>query len=926
MNQKTRVALLIIFLLTIVTDSFSQQIYQSYIFDKMQGKPIQGATCILIQKSNRKMLGYAHSNGMGNLQIEADTLADSILVWVFHKKYVDYSSIIDYNKLARYRDTIELIPLSKVLQTVIVTGNKAITMNGDTVSYVADSFKLPAGSSAEDLLKKLPGIQVAKDGTIKAQGKKVEKVLVDGDDFFGEDASVATKNLEASMIDKVEVIDAATRKSDATGSDDEKMKIINLKLKDAAKRGYFGKVEGGYSNTKRYNGTAMANVFHTNTKVAGFLSADNMRSRMNWEDMRDLGIDNQSWVYDEDLDVWVNKGGDASVGNTLEVIPNNLKTGGILNQKFSDGTGTLKMRYTHNQSRYDGHQQSKGTTFYGDKNQESENDNYINSQNLKNSGLLSIDKTIDSQQKIHVGFTANISQYEGYNTTEQTILLDSVLVNRSQRTNPFDNKNEQYNVIGEYEKKFTKKGRFMGLKADYSASVLNGNRYNQMQGWLYNTIGDSTVQALDQKTTTLNKNNNLKLSANFIEPIFIKGFYAELGASMANARNTSFYNTFAKNTSNNEYNLSLNSLSNNYYYNVNAFSEHIKLNFKSKKIEWYIGSKFHQVGMEQINIDTGKASIQRNFNYFLPMANFTWKYKRNSNLSLTFRKGVVAPTIQQIQPFVNNSNPQYITTGNPSLTPIQNYNFSLKNNFWYAVSQTSLWANFSFKWIDNDIVDSTIIAENGVVNHYYTHLGGNYNANLNVWYGFHFKPWGIQIDPGFWSNYSKETNYLNSKPVTTQTLNSGFYLQMSKSIDSLLQSSVEFNMNWNNASSDNPNFQNTNNLSWTISTTQELQLPWKFKLIADVEYKILPTNRAFADNQSFTLLNASIERFFLKENRLSARLSLYDILGQNRAIRRNVWGNTTNETISQALTRYVMLTLTYKFKNKRKQAENEGNF
>jgi hypothetical protein len=148
---------------------------------------------------------------------------------------------------------------------------------------------------------------------------------------------------------------------------------------------------------------------------------------------------------------------------------------------------------------------------------------------------------------------------------------------------------------------------------------------------------------------------------------------------------------------------------------------------------------------------------------------------------------------------------------------------------------------------------------------------------------------------------------------------------MSKSIDSLLQSSLTLNVDWNQARSDNPTFQNTDNLTYQISTKHELTLPLNLKVIGELDFQILPSNSAFSDNQTFTLFNASIERSFLPENALTLRFSAYDILGQNRAITRSLYQNMISETINQALTRYYMLTMVYKFKNKRKQGRNEAS-
>ena len=197
---------------------------------------------------------------------------------------------------------------------------------------------------------------------------------------------------------------------------------------------------------------------------------------------------------------------------------------------------------------------------------------------------------------------------------------------------------------------------------------------------------------------------------------------------------------------------------------------------------------------------------------------------------------------------------------------------------------------------------------------------------MNLWYGFTFKPLELDVNPGFWLNWNERSNYFNHERVKTNNIWSGFYWELSKRLDSLLESSLEFHLNWSQAQSDNPSFQNATNLNWDISTKQELRLPSKFKLIGELEYKIIPSNSSFGTTQSFTLLNASLERPFLKGNSLIAKLTFYDILGQNRAINRNFYQNNVSETISQALTRYVMLTMTYKFRKKRKQKEDEMDF
>jgi outer membrane receptor protein involved in Fe transport len=925
MGKKKIKTFLILVICFVFNKTFSQQNFQTIIYDKVTAKPIQGATCILIQKSNRKMLGFARSNGFGRISISADTLKDTVLVWVLHKRYVEYNSLIVWTKNKYTIDTIDLIPQNKVLREVLVTGMKAITMSGDTVSYVADSFKLPMGASVEDLLKKLPGLQVAKDGTIKAMGKKVEKILIDGDDFFGDDAAAATRNLDANMIDKVEVIDAANRKSESSGSDDDKTKIINLKLKNDAKKGYFGKVEGGYTDTKRYNTTGLVNVFKQNTKLAGFLLTDNMQVRMNWQDRQELGI-GDNWVYDEELDSYIEKDGDGNNTNTFNVIPQNLKTGGILSQKFSDNTGAVKANYRYNQSVYDGFQTSKNTSFVSTNTYESNTTNYINSTNKRHNLSLSLDKSIDSHQKVKFSSNIVIGGNSGYNTTDNRIDLDSVKTNASKRNNPFDFSNEKYEINGEYEYKFNKKGRFLILNSSYQYTKSEGLGYNRMNGYIYKSKLDSTAQSLDQQTSSLNINDNIRLSGRFIEPIFTKGMTLELGVSSIFSNTTSYYNNFNKNNLTNEYSVLNLSLSNNYLYNVNAWSELLKLNYKTKKIECFIGARFHQVHLRQNNLDTGKISIQRTFEYVLPNLSMIWKYRRNSSMTFSVNKFVRPPELAQLQPLVNNSNPQYIQVGNPNLKPIEQYSFSLKNNFSYPVSQSYLWASASYRMIQNDIVDSTVVSESGATKTYYTQISGNNSINLNAWSGFNIKSIGLGINPGFYLNINNRNSYLNGSTFTNQNIWSSFNLGISKTLDSILEPSINFSIDWNQSSSNNPSRPRTSNLTYKINTELQVQLPLKFEIGGELEYNINPSNAAFSGSQTYFLVTSYLQRSFLKDNSIIARFTAYDIFGQNRSINRNVSGNNINEQVSQALTRYFMLTMTYKFKNKRKNNSDEPTF
>ncbi len=184
-----------------------------------------------------------------------------------------------------------MIPKSKLLAEVIVKSGSPIRIKGDTTVYTADSFKVREGANVEELLRRLPGIQVDKDGKITAMGERVTKVLVDGEEFFGSDPGIATKNLRADIVKEVEVFDKKSDQAEFTGIDDGvKDKTINLKLKDDKKKGYFGKIEAGGGLKDKYNNSIMLNAFKGKRKIAAYgIMSNTGKTNLDWEDANNYG-------------------------------------------------------------------------------------------------------------------------------------------------------------------------------------------------------------------------------------------------------------------------------------------------------------------------------------------------------------------------------------------------------------------------------------------------------------------------------------------------------------------------------------------------------------------------------------------------------------------------------------------------------------
>ncbi|HMH33634.1 MAG TPA: carboxypeptidase-like regulatory domain-containing protein, partial [Puia sp.] len=342
--------------LAFVACSFGQASISGNVRDTAEKKAISYSTILLLQKSDSIMVKFTRSDANGHFTL-SHIPKGKFLVLISYPKYADYvdelevkdSSDIDLH-------SVSLILKSQLLQEVVVTGNReAIRIKGDTTEFKADSFKVQQGATVEELLKKLPGIQVDKNGKITAQGETVQKVLVDGEEFFGDDPTLVTQNLRADMVDKVQLYDKKSDQSNFTGIDDgQKTKTINLKLKDDKKNGYFGKLDAGVASDGYYNYQAMFNLFKKKKKIAAYGIASNTgKTGLNWRENNSYGQSFANNVdYDENMGYFTWSGSqqeddlDSWSGQYEgQGFPKVLTAGVHFNNKWSDDRQSINGNY-----------------------------------------------------------------------------------------------------------------------------------------------------------------------------------------------------------------------------------------------------------------------------------------------------------------------------------------------------------------------------------------------------------------------------------------------------------------------------------------------------------------------------------------------------------------------------------------------------
>src|SRR5258708_4193165 len=544
--------------------------------DTLEKKTLSNASVLLLRQSDSILVQYTRTDKTGSFTLSSIPPGHYLLL-VTYPAYADYAdSLIVKDGSGINLPPIALFLKSKLLEEVVVNGSKgAIHIKGDTVEFKADSFHTQAGATVEDLLKKLPGIEVDRSGKITAQGEKVRKVLVDGEEFFGDDPTLVTQNLRADMVDKEQVFDKKSDQSEFTGIDDgQKNKTINLKLKDGKKNGYFGKVTAGAGTEGYYDAQVMVNLFKKKKKLSAYgIFSNTGKTGLNWQERDNYGQSFSGMAdYDEnsgyftlnmpgnDLDSWDGRYN----GQGFPTV----KTGGLhYNDKWDDDRRSFNGNYKVMQLGVNGSSSTNSqyilpdTLYYNRQNQTFRNQ--ILRHSLDGSYELKFDST--SSLKIMADGGTDHKTSNSHFSSE-FLAIDSSLVNQNTRSvsNSSDSRTVNSNLL--WRKKLPKKGRTLSVNIRENYSLHSSAGYlNSATNYFSNGIltHDSLI---DQYKKTHTENTLLDSKITYTEPLSKSSFLTpNYGMSVDNSQSdrSSF------NKSNGGKYTELDSLySNNYQFNV----------------------------------------------------------------------------------------------------------------------------------------------------------------------------------------------------------------------------------------------------------------------------------------------------------------------------------------------------------------------
>ncbi|MEN9569213.1 MAG: hypothetical protein RL172_444, partial [Bacteroidota bacterium] len=793
-----------------ITHQSKSQEVTGMVTDTINKKDIPQAVVALLKPVDSVLYKFARTAPNGSFTL-SNVRPGKYILMVTHPVFGDYLDEVVVASSGLQLNKLSLIPKSKLLQEVIVKTGSPIKIKGDTVVYTADSFKVGPNANVEDLLKKLPGIQVDKNGQIKAMGETVQKVLVDGEEFFGDDPGMAVKNLRADAVKEVQVFDKKSDQAEFTGIDDGKtQKTINLKLKEDKKKGYFGKAEvsGGLQDKidNRYNNNFMVNAFKGKRKISGYLLQGNTgQNGLNWQEQQKFGgeDDNFSMNMDEDAGFFWVQGGNGSDDepyiDTRNGFFENLNTGLQYSNKWND-KHTLNFSPKYNTQKYD----NVKTTFSQFQLSDSEvfNENSIektfaDKRNIKNN--LTYDVKIDSANSLKI--ITKLNMYHSDNLVDLASenrdaagLLNNTRISRTSNTT--DKTTFNNSII--FKHKFKKDRRTLSVNTDFNLRNTSGNTFLFSRNTL-DKIG--RIDTIDQKKETENSNKKLLAKAAYTEPLSAK-YSLEVNYELSWLGGNNDLVTLGKTISNGKYDEQVDSLTNHFKQDIVTNKAGLKISYKNKKFRYSFGTAagFTRFDFKDITLDT---NYNRRYTNLFPSASVNYSYKPNHNFNFNYNGSTIQPQINQLQQLRNNSNPlsQYI--GNPDLEQSFKHNFSITHNTYNFLKEMWTYQSANIGFTNNAITNNTKI--NPLTGETLTQpVNTNGNMNANAWMGMgkKLKKLNVQLFASYQFNYSRFIDLINDSKNKTDNLTHMIGINLSKSKEKKYDISMnhDFGINSNQSS------------------------------------------------------------------------------------------------------------------------------
>lgn len=876
--------------------------------------PMEAATVYLQQIEDSTLITYTISDVHGKFTLEGRTSKKKVSLYVSYVGYQTYHKDISLTENPLEIGKIALKTDTNVLDEVVVHAEAPITIKKDTLEFNVKSFKTKKDANIEDLLKELPGVEVDPDGKIKINGKEVNKVLVNGKPFFGDDPSIATRNLSKDIIEKIQVSDTKTDEEAFAGQEGSQTnKTVNLVVDKDKNKGAFGRLAGGAGTDDRYEFAGMYNYFNDDFRLSLLAGGNNINS--------------PGFSFGEIRKMF----GGSSYNINRQVF--NYGVEGITTSRNQG------LNYADDW----GKKADISSNYFGS-NSDSENEIVSERENIVPNGSFFTDLSSFSQ----------ISSEKHSTETKVKITLDSTLlitlepkIRYTHTTNDFSSRGQSFDTNGDMvnattsmrqdnsienfftnninlTKRLGKQGSF--LKFDFFVRAVSKGADNFLNN---NTqlFGDTPTEfALNQFRDIEEDNNTIILASTYRIPLKAKELSLDVALSHKNNVLKNATNSFDFNDANQMYEETTDeNLNSDFEYKDITTTPNAQLTYKKGK--WNSSLKLDYIlrTLENNDFLRPQLNLKRNFTG----ANISYNLNlRSPKGSMGFRYNLnnTSPQLSQLQPVVDVSNPLNIIRGNPELEPSNRHSISFymsKNNFQKG---TGIHGYVSSDIQNNNVVAKTIIDENLIRETTYTNVDGGYRFFADLGWNKKIKIdslKSLQVRTGFYTNFTRSINFVNEVQYAGLSKTVSPNLGLTFAWKNVSDINVRYSPSFTRNSFNTDIFNDQEFLQHNITFRTTNHFSKKIDLRNEIRYSYNP-NVAEGFQKSAWLWNTTLAYSFMKD-KANLTFKVYDLLNQNTNVRRIANQNFIEDRQSSVLRRYFMLSFSWKFNTLGKAGETRNS-
>ena len=884
--------------------------------DSAAKQPLSLATVTVFQAKDTAIITYRLSNEQGIFTVPSIPLDVLCRMVVSFQGYKVYRKEFQLTKGNSQLDlgNIFMSPDQHSLDEVLVIAERPpVVMRKDTIEFNASAFKSLPSALVEDLLKKLPGVDVDTDGNITVNGRKVNKLMVDGKEFFGGDPKIATRNLPANIVDKIQVVDDKEELDrDPNIAKADLGQVVNIKLKKAIKQGWFGKAYAGMGTNTRHEAGAIVNIFRDTTQISLLAYSNNVnKPGFGINDVQKIGGFGRSGITSMGMssDGGFSINGVSFGGGFGQGLQRSAGGGFNFNNQYGKRV-TLNLQYFYGQVNTDYTQLNNTRRFFNDTTQTSASTRTFSSVNMNHRIGGTVIWKADSFTTITFRGGVTLTKTESESISSSAAVNNfKGPINKSDLAVNSDGKGRDFSQGIYLTRNFRKRGRYFTVSTDVSANRNNNDQFNDGKNTFYES-GQAADSLINQLRQSAGSNTRANVNASYSEPLG-KKWSTRISHIADYIDQQNDINFFLKDMSNGKYEIFSQPLSNGYEKKGWRNTTSVEISYKGKKATITPGVNFFR--LDYTNHFVKNPVISQHISNVYPYLNmrigiFNFNYRVNTN----------EPQAQDLQQVIDISNPLYQQYGNPNLQPAIAHNLNVSTFKFDPKNGSSWFFNLGGSFTQDAIIRETTLDSRGVQTSRPINVNGvkSFNSSFNYNYQYKLnKDFRLSVRPSAFLGYSKGLLSVNGNRSEYANINASPSLGIGFNYKDKIELNQRYGMNIRQSNyDDNTRYKDVNVVSH--SSESEVILRWPKHIVWEnlVNYSYNPQVSAGLRKTSVRW-NAGVNFLFLKEDKGQLKLSVFDLLGQNVSVNTSTNENYVSDSQTTTLTRYFMLSFTYNIRN-----------